>query len=70
MQFMLDQIDDKVEFFEAHDLVTLEKKIQEKIDLNKAILLEVHHVSHTMAADSKTNKPYFTAMVHFKRKKL
>ncbi|KAA0549312.1 DUF2536 family protein [Bacillus sp. BGMRC 2118] len=69
MQFTLEQIDDKVEFFEAHDLLLLEKKIQEKIDLNKAILLEVHHVSHTMVVDSKTNRPYYSAVVHFKRKK-
>lgn len=69
MQFSLEQIDDKIEFFEAFDLVSLEKKIQEKIDHNRAILLEVHHVSHTVVLDAKTNKPYFSAVVHFKRKK-
>lgn len=68
MQFSLEQIDDKIEFFEANDLVSLEKKIQEKIDHNRAILLEVHHVSHTVVLDPKTNKPYFSAVVHFKRR--
>jgi hypothetical protein len=69
MQFTLDQIEDKIEFFEAHNLLTLEKKIQEKVDHNRAILLEVYHVSHQMVADSTTGQPYYSAVVHFKRKK-
>jgi hypothetical protein len=69
MQITLEQIEDKIEFFEANELSTLEKKIQEKVDHNKAILLEVHRVSHQMLVDSKTGRLYYSAVVHFKRKK-
>jgi hypothetical protein len=69
VQFSLDQIEDKIEFYEANDLRTLEGKIQEKIDQNQVILLTVHHVSHQVLLDTKTGKPYYTAVVHFKRKK-
>ncbi|MBM7660731.1 transcriptional regulator [Bacillus mesophilus] len=68
MQFSLEQIEDKIEFFEASNIQTLEKKIQEKIDHNRAIMLAVHRVSHQVALDSKTGQPYFTAVVHFKNK--
>ncbi|MBE4908072.1 YrzA family protein [Bacillus luteolus] len=68
MEFRLDFIQDKVEFFESYDLVTLEKNINEKIEHNKAILLEVHHVSHQMYVD-EDGRRYFTAVVHFKAKK-
>jgi hypothetical protein len=68
MEFKLDIIEDKVEFFEANDLQTLEKQINEKIEQNKAILLEVHRVSHQMFVDEKGRK-YYSAVVHFKTKK-
>ncbi|WP_456278190.1 YrzA family protein [Bacillus sp. AK128] len=68
MHFSLEQIEDKVEFFEATSLHTLEKKIQEKIDHNRAILLAVHHVSHQIVLDPKTGQPYYSAVVHFKNK--
>ncbi|QOR65623.1 YrzA family protein [Cytobacillus suaedae] len=68
MEFKLDFIQDKVEFFESYDLVTLEKNINEKIEHNQAILLEVHRVSHQMYVD-EDGRRYFTAVVHFKAKK-
>ncbi|WP_246940637.1 YrzA family protein [Bacillus pinisoli] len=68
MNFSLEQIDDKVEFFEATSLPALEKKIQEKIDQNRAILLNVYHVSHQVVLDPKTGQPFYTAVVHFKSK--
>ncbi len=37
MNFQIDFIEDKVEFFDATDLKTLEKKIEVKIEENKAI---------------------------------
>jgi Protein of unknown function (DUF2536) len=46
----------------------LEKQINEKIEQNKAILLEVHRVSHQMFVDEKGRK-YYSAVVHFKTKK-
>lgn len=68
MNFQLDLIEDKVEFFEAHDLKTLEKKINVQIEHNKAILLSVHHVSHQMHID-ENGRTYFSAVVHFKNAK-
>lgn len=68
MNIQLDLMDDKIEFFEAGDLNTLEKKIEKQIEVNKAILLEVHSVSHQMAFDQE-GKLFYSAVVHFKRKK-
>lgn len=68
MNFQVDFIEDKIEFFEATDLKSLEKKIEVKIEENKAILLGVHSVSHQMNVNDK-GQAYFTAVVHFKIKK-
>ncbi|KIL75397.1 DUF2536 family protein [Bacillus badius] len=67
MQFHLDLIEDKVEFFEASSLAALEKKIAEKIEQNRAILLSVHSVTHQMQMDADGHK-HFSAVVHFKAK--
>lgn len=64
----LEQINDKIEFFEALDLPTLEKKIQEKIDANKALMLHVHHVSYEAFIHPETKQCYYSACVHFKHK--
>lgn len=68
MNFQLDLIEDKVEFFEAHDLKTLEKRIHDQIEQNKTILLSVHHVSHQMCID-ENGRTYYSAVVHFKNAK-
>jgi hypothetical protein len=68
MNIEFDLIEDKVEFFEAGDLKTLEKKITAQIDINKAILLSVNSVTHQMHVN-ENGQTYFTAVVHFKRKK-
>lgn len=68
MNFQLDVIEDKIEFFEANDLRTLEKKISDQIEINKSILLSVHSVSHQMHIDENGRK-FFSAVVHFKVKK-
>ncbi|KQL20610.1 YrzA family protein [Cytobacillus solani] len=68
MNFQLDLIEDKIEFYEAYDLKTLEKNIQMQIENNKAILLSVHHVSHQMSVDENGRKHY-SAVVHFKAKR-
>ncbi|PEA56482.1 hypothetical protein CON64_03485 [Bacillus pseudomycoides] len=70
MSFTFEMIEDKVEFFEAASLALLEKKINEQIDNNKALMLEVHHISHQMMMDSESKRPYYSAVVHFKLKKL
>lgn len=67
MEFKLDLIEDKVEFFEASSLQDLEKKIQQKIDQNKAIMLSVHNVSHQVYTTPE-GKPTYTAAVHYKLK--
>lgn len=67
MNFQFDLIKDKVEFFEATDIKTLEKKINEQIEINKAILLTVHSVSHQMHVD-ENGRTFYSAVVHFKVK--
>jgi hypothetical protein len=68
LNFSIDLLEDKVEFFEATELKTLEKKIAVQIEVNKAILLQVHSVSHQMIV-TENGHPYYTAVVHFKLKK-
>ncbi|HZG86085.1 DUF2536 family protein [Paenibacillus sp.] len=68
MGFMLDKIEDKVEFVEAFDLKTLEKRIDEQIEINKALLLSVHNVQHQATFHPLHNKMLYTAVVHFKAK--
>ncbi|OOG95092.1 hypothetical protein BTH41_00649 [Bacillus mycoides] len=70
VSFTFEMLEDKVEFFEAPNLVSLEKKINEQIDNNKALMLEVHHISHQMVMDPESKRPYYSAVVHFKLKKL
>ncbi|HAQ06025.1 MAG TPA: DUF2536 domain-containing protein [Bacillus bacterium] len=67
MEFHFDLIEDKVEFFEALDLKTLEKNINQRIEINKAIMLSVHHVSHQMHMD-ENGRLFYSAAVHFKTK--
>ncbi|WP_270179387.1 YrzA family protein [Alkalihalobacillus sp. CinArs1] len=68
MEFSLERIDDKVEFFESFSLEDLEKKIQVQIDNNRALMLHVHHVQHQVLTNEKTGRPYYSAVVHFKAK--
>lgn len=65
--FKLEFIKDKVEFFESEKLADLERKISEQIEVNKAILLEVHSVSHQMHV-SEEGRRFYSAAVHFKAK--
>jgi hypothetical protein len=67
MNFQFELIEDKVEFFEDNDLKNLQKKIESQIEMNKAILLGVHSVSHQMHVNEK-GQTYFSAVVHFKKK--
>ncbi|WP_075982389.1 YrzA family protein [Bacillus massilinigeriensis] len=68
MNFQIEIIEDKIEFFEAVDIKTLERKINDQIELNKAILLGVHSVSHQMHVDEK-GRTLYSAVVHFKAKR-
>lgn len=68
MGIILDQIESQIEFFEAYDLRTLEKKINEQIENNKALLLDVFTIQHQVTFDPLHNKMLYTAVVHFKGK--
>ncbi|MCM3442036.1 YrzA family protein [Metabacillus halosaccharovorans] len=67
MDFQLDLLKDKVEFFEATSIKDLEKKINDQILHNQAILLYVHSVSHQMFV-TEDGKRIYSAVVHFKAK--
>lgn len=68
LNLQFDMLEDKIEFFEGHDLKLMEKKINEQIEINKAILLTVHNISHNMHVD-ENGRTYYSAVVHFKLKK-
>ncbi len=68
MNIQLEMIEDKVEFFEGESLNSIEKKINEQVEVNKAILLSVHSVAHQVTL-LENGRPYYTAVVHFKMKK-
>ncbi|WP_048827947.1 DUF2536 family protein [Bacillus sp. B-jedd] len=68
MNLNFDLIEDKIEFFDATNLKTLEQKIASQIEVNKAIMLQVESVSHQMHVN-ENGQTYFTAAVHFKLKK-
>lgn len=67
-QLNLDLIQDKIEFFEAESLKILEQQIQTQIEINKAIMLHVHSVSHQMYV-SEEGRRFYSAVVHFALKK-
>lgn len=69
MNFSLDIIEDKIEFFEADSIVSLEKQINDKIELNRTIFLQVHSVSHQLYVNPETRQKLYSAVVHFKCKK-
>lgn len=68
MEFSLDIIGTKIEFFEAHDLKKLERQINEQIEKNKALLLDVFSISHNTVFDPNAGKMLYSAVVHFRGK--
>ncbi|MEC3456926.1 DUF2536 family protein, partial [Bacillus thuringiensis] len=60
----------KREIFEAGDLASLERKNSEQIDNTKALMLEVPHSSQQRVMDPERKRPYDSAVVHFKLKKV
>ncbi|MBH5316947.1 DUF2536 family protein [Paenibacillus sp. GSMTC-2017] len=69
MEFRLDLMETKIEFFEAADLKSLESRIEKSIDINKALMLDVYSISHQAAFNHRTEKMHFSAVVHFKIKR-
>jgi hypothetical protein len=70
MDFKLDLIETKIEFFEAYDLKTLERKIDEQIENNRALLLDVYSINHHVVFDPNAGRMLYSAVVHFKAKAL
>jgi hypothetical protein len=66
VSIFLDKMENKIEFFEAYDLITLERKINEQIENNKALLLNVFSISHQVVFNPLKNKMLYSAIVHFK----
>lgn len=65
MNFKLERIEDKIEFFEAPDIKRLERLIDEQIENNKALMLRVHSVNHQVSFDPSTGRRLYSAVVHF-----
>ncbi|MDD9267445.1 YrzA family protein [Paenibacillus sp. GCM10023248] len=70
MDFILDRMENKIEFYQGYDLKLLEKQINEQIDNNKALLLDVFAIQHQSAFDPNAGKMLYSAVVHFKAKAL
>ncbi len=69
MEFRLDLMETKIEFFEANQLQILEQQIAKHIDMNKALMLDVHSVQHQVTFHPGTEKMIYSAVVHFKIKR-
>lgn len=68
MDFILDRMETKIEFFEAYDLRTLERQIDEQMNMNKALMLDVHSVQHQVTFDPNKGKMLYSAAVHYRVK--
>ncbi|MDN4604965.1 DUF2536 family protein [Paenibacillus sp. F6_3S_P_1C] len=65
MEITLDIIKDKVECLQAYDFRELERAIEDRIGMNKALLLRVKQVQHQVTFDPLRNKMLYSAVVHF-----
>ncbi|MEK3706296.1 DUF2536 family protein [Paenibacillus sp. FSL R7-0198] len=65
MEISLDMIIDKVECLQAYDFRELERAIEERIGMNKALMLRVKQVQHQVTFDPFRNKMLYSAIVHF-----
>ncbi|MGQ8874145.1 DUF2536 family protein [Paenibacillus sp. TSA_86.1] len=65
MEISLDMIKDKVECLQAYDFQELERAIDDRISMNKALLLRVKLVHHQVTFDPVRNKMLYSAVVHF-----
>ncbi|MCP1182172.1 DUF2536 family protein [Paenibacillus sp. 1781tsa1] len=65
MEISLDMIKDKVECLQAYDFRELERAIEERIGMNKALMLRVKQVQHQVTYHPILNKMLYSAVVHF-----
>lgn len=68
MDFRLDLLDHKIEFYEAFSLKELERIVEQQIDNNKALLLEPFSIEHHVTFHPGREKMLYTAVIHFKAK--
>jgi len=66
MEFRLDLLETKIEFYEAFTLQELEGKITRQIDNNKALMLQPISVQHQAVFHPLHEKMLYTACVHYK----
>lgn len=65
MDIILDMMKDKVECLQAYDFRELERTIEERMEINKALALRVKRVQHQVTFDPVRNKMLYSAVVHF-----
>lgn len=65
MEISLDIMKDKVECLQAYDFHELERAIDERMGVNKALLLRVKQVQHQVTFDPVRNKMLYSAVLHF-----
>ncbi len=65
MDIILDMMKDKVECLQAYDFRELERMIEERMEINKALALRVKNVQHQVTFDPVRNKMLYSAVVHF-----
>jgi len=65
VDIILDMMKDKVECLQAYDFRELERAIEERMEINKALALRVKMVQHQVTFDPVRNKMLYSAVVHF-----
>ncbi|GGO06597.1 DUF2536 family protein [Saccharibacillus kuerlensis] len=65
MDLILDNIKDKVECLQAYDFNELERAIEMRIEVNKALMLRVKNVQHQVTFDPLRSKMLYSAVVQF-----
>lgn len=65
MDIILDMMKDKVECLQAYDFRELERAIEQRMEINKALALRVKSVQHQVTFDPVRNKMLYSAVVHF-----
>ncbi|MEJ8303530.1 DUF2536 family protein [Saccharibacillus sacchari] len=65
MDIILDMMKDKVECLQAYDFRELEREIEQRMEINKALALRVKQVQHQVTFDPVRNKMLYSAVVHF-----
>ncbi|MCQ4086368.1 DUF2536 family protein [Saccharibacillus sp. JS10] len=65
MGIILDNMQDKVECLQSYDFRELERLIEERMEINKALMLRVKNVQHQVTFDPVRNKMMYSVVLHF-----